>query len=110
MNYSDALLSRTFAALADPARRAMLSALERQPDLSLSELARPLPIKLPGVMKHVGVLTDAGLVTCVKQGRTVRCRIAPAPMAEAQAWLNRHLRFWDARLDALKAVAENDGG
>lgn len=110
VNYSDAHLSRMFAASADPARWAMLSALEREPDFRLSELARPLPIKLPGVMKHVGVFTDAGLATCMAKVRALRCQITPAPMADAQAWLDRHLRLWEKRLYALKAVAEDDRG
>lgn len=101
-------LSRTFAALVDPTRRAMLMRLDRQPGLSVSELARPFHIKLPGIMKHLDVLSDAGLVTRRKTGRTVSVRLSPAPMADAMAWLKRHERFWSSSLDQLAAFVEDD--
>ena len=69
--HSDVQLNRTFAALTDPTRRAILTRLEREPGLSVGELARPLaPLKLPGIMKHLDVLEDAGLVARKKTGRT----------------------------------------
>lgn len=88
-------LDRTFAALADPTRRSLLAQLQGQPEtgLSISELARPLPMSLPAVMKHIDVLSDAGLVTRLKQGRTVTCRLNAGPMREATAWLDRYARF-----------------
>jgi DNA-binding transcriptional ArsR family regulator len=64
-------LDRTFSALVDPTRRAILARLEREPGLSVTEIARPLPLKLPAVMKHLDVLSDAGLVARTKSGRTV---------------------------------------
>jgi len=99
-------LDRTFAALADPTRRAILTRLEREDRVSVSELARPFAIKLPAVMKHLGVLDDAGLITRSKIGRTVTVRLSPEPMKEAMDWLRRYERFWSAGLDRLAAYAE----
>src|SRR5512137_2552444 len=85
-------LDRTFAALADPTRRALLARLSEKEDLSVSELAKPFSMSLPAVMKHLDVLSDAGLVTRAKSGRTVACRLRAAPMQEANDWLNRYQR------------------
>src|SRR5687767_9521357 len=71
VKYQAASLDRTFAALADPTRRALIARLGAAPQLSVSELAQPLPMSLPAVMKHLDVLSDAGLVTRSKTGRTV---------------------------------------
>jgi DNA-binding transcriptional ArsR family regulator len=100
-------LDRTFSALADPSRRAILARLERDArGTTISELARPLPIKLPAVMKHLDVLHDAGLILRSKEGRTVTVRLSPRPMREAMEWLRRYERFWSASLDRLTALAE----
>ena len=99
-------LDRTFAALADPTRRALLAQLEGRPGLTVSELARPFPVSLPAVMKHLDVLSDAGLITRAKAGRSVTCRLNAAPMEEAMEWLNRYQRFWSAQLDRLAAFVE----
>ena len=106
VNYQPSQLDRTFAALVDPTRRAILARLEREESLSIGELARPFAIKLPAVMKHLDVLGSAGLITRSKQGRTVAVRLAPGPMQEAMTWLRRYERFWPARLDRLAAHAE----
>ncbi len=106
VNYSKDNLDRTFAALVDPTRRAILARLEREESLSVSELARPFAIKLPAVMKHLDVLSDARLITRSKTGRTVAVRLSPAPMREAMEWLRRYERFWAPRLDRLAAYAE----
>lgn len=99
-------LDRTFAALVDPTRRAILSRLDGHEALSVSELAAPFAIKLPAVMKHLDVLSDAGLITRSKQGRVVSVRLSPEPMEEAMQWLRRYERFWSPRLDRLAAHAE----
>ena len=99
-------LDRTFAALTDPTRRAILARLEREDALSVSDLARPHAIKLPAIMKHLDVLDGAGLITRAKTGRTVTVRLAPKPMREAMDWLRRYERFWSASLDRLTAYAE----
>ena len=105
VNYRPSL-DRTFAALVDPTRRAMLARLEREDSSSVSELAKPFAIKLPAVMKHLGVLEDAGLISRSKTGRTVTVRLCPEPMKEAMDWLQRYERFWSASLDRLTAHAE----
>ena len=99
-------LDRTFAALVDPTRRAILVQLERKNSASVGELAEPFAIKLPAVMKHLSVLADAGLITRTKLGRTVTVRLRTQPMREAMAWLNRYERFWTGSLDRLAAYAE----
>jgi DNA-binding transcriptional ArsR family regulator len=106
VNYQERL-DRTFAALVDPTRRAILAQLERKDGLSVSELAEPFAIKLPAVMKHLDVLDGAGLVTRSKSGRTVTVRLSPKPMREAMEWLRRYERFWSAGLDRLSAYAES---
>ena len=99
-------LDRTFAALGDPTRRAILGSLARQSSASVSELAAPFAIKLPAVMKHLGVLDEAGLITRSKSGRVVTVRLRPESMREAMAWLHGQERFWSKRLDKLAAYAE----
>jgi DNA-binding transcriptional ArsR family regulator len=108
VKYQTSAMDRTFSALADPTRRHVLSRLIDEPGLSVSELARPLPLKLPGMMKHLDVLSDAGLITRTKTGRTVSVHLAAAPMREAMAWLNRYERFWTVSLDRLIAFVEED--
>ena len=76
--------------------------------LSVSELAKPFPVSLPAVMKHLDVLSDAGLVARTKTGRVVACEFKAAPMEEAMDWLNRYLRFWNQQLDRLAAFVEKD--
>ena len=105
VNYH-AQLDRTFAALVDPTRRAILARLEREKSVSVSQLARPFAIKLPAVMKHLDVLDQAGLITRSKIGRTVTVRLSPEPIREAMDWLRRYERFWSASLDRLAAYAE----
>src|SRR5882762_5848092 len=106
VNYS-AQLDRTFAALVDPTRRAILARLEREDGASVSELAKPFAIKLPAVMKHLDVLDEAGLITRSKRGRIVTVRLSPRPMKEAMAWFRRYERFWTASLDRLAAYVEH---
>jgi DNA-binding transcriptional ArsR family regulator len=106
VNYQDSALDRTFAALADPTRRALLARLGEAETLSVSELARPFSMSLPAILKHLGVLSDAGLLTRTKTGRTVTCRLNAAPMEEAVEWLNHYQRFWSANLDRLAAFVE----
>lgn len=105
VNYRERL-DRTFAALVDPTRRAILARLEREESASISALARPFPIKLPAVMKHLDVLGDADLITRSKVGRTVTVRLRSEPMKEAMDWLRRYERFWSRSLDRLAAYAE----
>ena len=106
VNYQERL-DRTFSALVDPTRRAILARLERSNSASISELARPFAIRLPAVLKHLDVLTEAGLVTRAKSGRTVTVRLRPQPMREAMDWLRRYEHFWSSSLDRLTAYAES---
>jgi len=106
--YSTAALDRTFAALADPTRRALVARLSQTDSLSVSDLAKPFAMSLPAVMKHLDVLSGAGLVTRNKAGRVVSCRLRAEPMRGANDWLNRYQRFWTDRLDQLAAFLEED--
>lgn len=99
-------LNRTFAALVDPTRRAILAQLERKDSASVGELAKPFAIRLPAVMKHLDVLADAGLITRKKSGRTMMVRLRSQPMREAMSWLSRYQRFWSGRLERLALYAE----
>jgi len=108
VKFDAAPLDRTFAALADPTRRALLTRLAEQPGLSVSALAKPLGMSLPAVMKHLDVLADAGLVARNKLGRSVACRLNAAPMRDAIAWLNRYERFWSEALRRLAVFVEEE--
>jgi len=108
VKYQEAALDRTFAALSDPTRRALLARLGSRDSLSVSELAQPFAMSLPAIMKHLDVLSDAGLIAREKTGRTVACRLTAQPMEQAMAWLNRYQRFWSDALDRLAAFVEED--
>ncbi|WP_433996309.1 ArsR/SmtB family transcription factor [Bradyrhizobium jicamae] len=108
VKYQDETLDRTFAALSDPTRRALLARLGETDSLSVSELAQPFAMSLPAIMKHLDVLTDAGLVAREKTGRTVACRLTARPMEQAMNWLNHYAQFWSANLDRLAAFVEED--
>lgn len=97
MNYE---LDKTFAALADPARRAMVERLVQGP-ASVSELAKPLPMSLPAVMLHLKVLEESGLVTSRKDGRVRTCRIEPRMLSLAEQWVSERRRMWERNLDRL---------
>lgn len=107
VKYQASAIDRTFSALADPTRRHLLLRLRDEPGLSVSELARPLALKLPGLTKHLDVLSDAGLITRSKTGRTVSVELVAGPMAEAMAWLRKYERFWTVSLDQLVAFVED---
>src|SRR3989442_1165464 len=102
VKYQGNALDATFAALADPTRRAILARLAGR-EVSVSELARPFAISLPGVHKHLRVLERAGLVAHAKHGRVRRCRLVARPMKEAARWIERYRRYWEAEFDALAA-------
>ena len=106
VKYQTRHLDRVFSALGDPTRRAILTRLERERGLSVSALAEPFDIKLPAVMKHLDVLADAGLIHRSKTGRTVTVELAPDPLKQAMAWLDRYQRFWSSSLDRLTKYAE----
>ncbi|RIJ70311.1 transcriptional regulator [Nakamurella silvestris] len=96
------LLDRTFAALADPTRREILTRLGHGP-ATIGELAAPVHMTLTGLKKHVQVLEDAGLVTTAKVGRTRECRLGTERLDEALGWITFYQRLWERRLDGLDA-------
>ena len=96
----DQVLDRTYAALADPTRRALLVALRSQ-DARITDLAAPLPMTFAGVSRHIGVLESAGLVRRVVRGREHWLSIRPEGFAAAEAWIGEQTAFWSGRADAL---------
>lgn len=100
VKYEDPVLDRVFAALADPTRRGVLDALAGG-SLAVSELAAPSGMSLPGFMKHLRVLEDAGLIAREKEGRVVSCELSAAPMKAASTWMARYEKFWSDKLDSL---------
>jgi DNA-binding transcriptional ArsR family regulator len=93
-------LSSTFAALADPTRRAILARLA-QGETSVTELAQPFQMSLPAVSKHLKVLERAGLI---RRGRTAQwrpCRLEAEPLKQTAAWIEQYRRFWDESFDRL---------
>ena len=99
-------LDRTFQALADPTRRALVERLVRGP-ASVSDLARPLAMSLPAVMQHVAVLESAGLIRSSKVGRVRTCEIDAAALSEAEHWINARRLEWTRRLDRLGNYLES---
>jgi DNA-binding transcriptional ArsR family regulator len=100
VKYEDPVLDRIFAALADPTRRAVLERLDGG-SLPVTELAAPHGMSLPGFMKHLRVLEDAGLIARSKEGRVVSCELSAAPMKAASTWMSRYEKFWSDQLDSL---------
>jgi DNA-binding transcriptional ArsR family regulator len=105
VNYSTANLDRTFAALSDPTRRAILARLTHG-EASVTELAAPFDMSLPAISKHIRVLEQAGMLARRKQGRVHQCRLAPASLKQAANWLASYRQFWEARLDSLAAYLD----
>ncbi|MBC7769597.1 MAG: winged helix-turn-helix transcriptional regulator [Phycisphaerales bacterium] len=101
----DALLDLAFQALADPSRRAMVDRLAIGP-ASVSELARPLALSLPGVMQHLAVLEASGLVRSQKIGRVRTCSIEPTAFRQAEQWIAERRALWERRLDRLGQFLE----
>ena len=94
------VLDRVFWALSDTTRRGIVERLVHGP-ASVSELAQPHGMSLPGFMKHLRVLEEAGLVLREKEGRVVRCELAPEPMKDAAMWLAHNEKFWNEHNNAL---------
>jgi DNA-binding transcriptional ArsR family regulator len=95
-------LSATFAALADPTRRAILARLA-DGEATVNELAEPFHLKLPTVSKHLKVLQRAGLIKQSRKAQWRPCRLEPAPLKDVADWVERYRRMWDARLNQLDA-------
>lgn len=107
------VLDRTFHALSDPTRRAMVRRLSRGP-ATVSELAKPLSISLPAVMQHLAVLEASGVVTSRKEGRVRTCQVEHKALTTAERWITERRHLWERRLDRLGAylneTADTDDG
>ena len=107
-------LDSTFAALADPTRRAILARLA-EGDASVGELARPFDISAPAISRHLKVLETAGLIARRKEAQWRRCRLQARPLKEAADWVEQYRRFWEGQLDQLErylrdhATGQGDG-
>lgn len=101
----DHQLDKAFAALSDPARRAMVERLASGP-ATVSELAAPLPMSLAGAMLHLKVLEEAGLVSSEKKGRVRTCRVDPAMLSAAERWVAERRAVWERKLDRLGAFLD----
>ena len=95
-------LSTTFAALADPTRRAILARLALG-QASVTDLAQPFKMSLPAVSKHLKVLERAGLIARSREAQWRPCRLEARPLKDATDWLQHYRRFWEQRLDRLEA-------
>jgi len=103
VQYTQARLDHSFAALSDATRRGVLELLGRS-DASITDLAQKFHMTLTGMKKHVGVLQEAGLVTTEKVGRVRTCKLGPRRLEQETAWLERYRRLWDARFDELEKI------
>jgi DNA-binding transcriptional ArsR family regulator len=97
---STELLDRTFAALADPTRRAILERLASG-EATVGELAEPFEISQPAVSKHLRVLREAGLISQRRSAQRRPCRLEPERLEEVAAWVEEYRRMWEERLDRL---------
>jgi len=93
-------LSKTFKALADPTRRAILARLQLG-DVSVLELAKPFDMSLPAISQHLKVLENAGLVARSREAQWRPCRLDAAKLKQATEWLDEYRRFWDGSFDRL---------
>lgn len=102
-------LDRTFSAIADPTRRAILSRLSEGP-ATVGEVAQPFDMSLNGISKHVQVLERAGLVAREVRGREHRLHLRADPLRAASDWTARYRAFWEGRLDALERFVTRKKG
>jgi DNA-binding transcriptional ArsR family regulator len=105
VKHSPPRLDASFAALSDATRRGVLEQLGRS-DASISDLADKFQMTLAGMMKHVGILEEAELVTTEKVGRVRTCKLGAHRLEEETAWLERYRQRWDERFDELDKVVE----
>jgi DNA-binding transcriptional ArsR family regulator len=106
VQYYEARLDASFAALSDATRRGVLEQLSRT-DASITDLAGKFHMTLTGMKKHVAVLERAALVTTEKVGRVRTCRLGMRALEEEAAWIEQHRQLWSARFDALDEIIEN---
>ncbi|HSF64355.1 MAG TPA: metalloregulator ArsR/SmtB family transcription factor [Paracoccaceae bacterium] len=103
----DTALDRTFAALADPTRRAILSML-LEDDMAVTDVAHPFAMSLAAISKHLRVLADAGLITQERRGRVIWCKLEPDAMRAASVWMQGFGQFDPVDLDALERFLEQE--
>ena len=101
-------LSSTFAALADPTRRAILARLALG-ETSVTELAKPFEMSMPAVSKHLKVLERAGLIARGREAQWRPCRLDASPLKDAASWLEEYRQFWSAHVDALERHLDRMG-
>ncbi len=103
-------LDATFAALADPTRRAILECLSQEnvpaAGLMVTSLAKPFDMSLPAISKHLKVLDKAGLLVRKRDGRIHRCSLDAAPMGEAARWIGEYRKYWETQLGSLAGFLE----
>jgi len=98
-------LDATFAALADPTRRAIVARLARG-EATVTELAEPFDMSMPAISKHLRVLERAGLITRGREAQTRPCKLNPKALDEATAWIEKHKATWEGRLDRLETYVK----
>ena len=95
-----ASLDQVFSALSNPTRRAILVRLSKG-ESTVTDLARPFDMSLPAISKHLRILQQAHVITVARDGRTHRCRLAPAPLTNAERWIAFYRKMWEGQLDSL---------
>jgi DNA-binding transcriptional ArsR family regulator len=108
VKYYSQQLDRTFFALSDPTRRAIIGNLAKQGPTSVLEIAQPFDLSLPAVSKHLKLLEDANLVTRTVKGRVHYLELSANPMSEANEWLTAYRKFWENQFDALERFLKAD--
>ena len=104
-----AKLDQVFSALSSPTRRAILARLSRG-ESTVTDLARPFDMSLPAISKHLRILQEARVITVSKDGRIHRCRLAPAPLTNAERWIAFYRRMWEGQLDSLSEFLKSSRG
>jgi DNA-binding transcriptional ArsR family regulator len=106
VKYENDTINRTFAALSDPTRRAIIDRLAGK-ELCVTEIAEPFNMSLPAVSKHLRIIERAGLIKRIKRGKFYHFKLVAKPMKDASEWLERYQIFWNKQLDALEDYLDN---
>jgi DNA-binding transcriptional ArsR family regulator len=110
VKYYSEQLDRTFFALSDPTRRAIIGNLAAKGTCSVLELAEPFNMSLPAISKHLKLLENANLISRERKGRVHYLRLCGGPMSEASEWLAAYEIFWNRQLEALEQYLKNESG
>jgi DNA-binding transcriptional ArsR family regulator len=103
-----ARIDEILAALADPTRRQVLEVIAARGEATATVIATQVPVSRQAIVKHLAILTRAGLVGCRRHGREVRYTVQPEGLATTARWLAARAAAWDARLERLKQITESD--